>query len=383
MALSAGTPVSIVTATNGILDKVNTDVCALTYQDTNTDSDIFGIVLDISGGSISAGSANLLYDAPGVSADLEDAAIEGTDKYVLVYWRDDEPQHQAVRVTRSGNTLTEGTPDWPGSELGNWCSVKIGLFLNSTAALIPNSYCSARFYYNRLDLSTFTVEAREEQNETRLSAPFNTIVYGCIGLDTDDMLVCYTPPNTTDLMFQMVNISTGISQGIEDDSTLNIDTTFSPVDALVRLSDTKALCGINISNQINLFTVNRSGSAISSYGSTSAIGTEASFAMDRINAEDRILLARISATDTITVEAFSVSGDTITDDAIDTTISAQVSNTISSIVGVTVLDTNEAIVAWLEDDGNIYASRITDLSDLNYDLTHSANGIPGSIRVIS
>lgn len=354
MTLVASAPVQIIATTSARLAGTNTDVATIVYQDNAINENINGVVLNISSGSIVDGTPDGIYTAVG-SVGLRDAKQSDTDELLVwVYDGGDSPQHNAIKVARSGDILTPTNLTWDPDDPAGASSGPLGAGVGGNKALIARDYGvagAASFGYNSVDLITNAVAEMIDQNGGREGdgANFDDV----IGMDVDDLMVAFSLVSDSSLFFQMVNVSVGVSQGAESDTTYNS----SGVYELRRFDDNKAIAAILLSGNIQLMTVNRSGTSISSYGTPTSVGSAATNAFDVSGS--KIILARQTDIDTITIESFTISGDTITDDALDTTIVR--ANSIDEIIGLEIVDTDQAILVWLEDDSFLYGSIISNL----------------------
>ena len=357
MTLNASAPVQIIAVSAAKLAGTNTDVATIVYQDSAISEDINGIVLNISSGSIVDGTPDDIYTAIG-AVNLRDAKQSDTDELLVwVYEGDDDPQHNAVKVARSGDVLTPTSLTWDVDDIAGSSNGPLGVGIGGNKGLIARDYAGigTPFGYNLADLITNTVAELVAQNNGYMADEAD--FWDVVGMDSDDLMVALSDTATFSTLFQMVNVSVGVSQGTENDSTLDGGTY-----QLRRFDDNKAIAAIFLSGNIQLMTVNRSGTSISGYGTPLSVGSDASNKFDVSGS--KIILARVTASDTITIESFSVSGDTITDDALDTTI-VSAENSIDEIIGLEIVDTDQAILVWSEDDGFLYASIISNLGAAN------------------
>lgn len=381
MALIASTPTSV--KVGGVFSricKLNTDIAAITYKSGN----LYGKVCDVSGGSISLGTEQEIY-AGNINSDDYTIGQTISDKFAMIYAKIiTDTGSEPVIVARSGNTLTEGTPGSEFISTTPCVSPALGVGTSGTVAIAGYRANGVNPQLCDFSISGDTITTGTPESPSGLMTHF----LAATGMDSDDVMIMGYD-NSYNLYFQMVNLTSGISQGTVSDSTHNLVSTFSDVwtSALGRLTDTKAICVFprdNATDALSLMTINRSGTSISSYGTPTDIYTDTGggiyggAAIAVIDSSTILLFYRDASGDR-QVQTFSISGDTIT--ANGDTVS--VSGTWSSIGGIAILDTNEAVICWEDAASDIQAVLVTGFSGPDYALTHSSGGIPGAILVTS
>ena len=378
MAIAASAGAQIIVATSAKLALTNTDIATLVYQDIGTSYDINGIVLDVSSGSIVDGTPDGIYTTgEGV---INDAAQSDTNEFII--WLFDgsgDAISHAVKVARSGDTLTPTELTWDEDDPGGSNNGFISATTNGNKAVIIRTFGVAGPYfgYNSVDLITNAVAEMVTQNDGLEGDDVSAMAIA--GMDSDDLMAMFSLASDGSLYFQMVNASVGISQGTSNDSTINTAGTYNY--PLKRFDDNKAIALVEISSAMKALTVNRSGSSISSYGTPlTVLGSVAPTVFDI--ASSKLIVAKQTDTQEITVSVYSVTGDTITDDSNSTTL-AMVNDNLSSIVGLVVTSSDKGVLVWKEADGFLYGSVISGFSSVSYDLTHSSGGIPGAILEVT
>lgn len=367
MGLGVTTPISVKTSAGGPrIAKCNTGVAIIIYED----SGFYGKVADVTGGSLALGSEQPIETTsyyPGGSYDLKQSS---TDNVLFVYNDGAGGAGVGSVVARSSNTLTPSTPAEISEFLGLTISPRIAADTTSQGLAI-HLYGGAQKAYSLFSVTTSVTDDVDQNQSSSLDTPISMTFLG-----SNKFLAMFLSSDNS-IYFQVVDNTSGISQGTEDDSGYNMSGVGN-YRQVTTLSTTKAVAAFGQSSSLSLLVVNTSGTSISSYGSALDIfsGTPSYVAIDTIDSSNVIVIYVESSA--LKVETFSISGSTITSNDDVITISGAA---VASTPQIVQVDAGKWIATWVDTTGDVQASYIT--SGVSYALTHSADGIPGAIRVTS
>lgn len=385
MALTASTPTTVkTTAGPPRITKCATGVAAIVYNE-NSGTEMYGKVADVTGGSLSIGSEQTIETTAFYAAGEYDLKQAGSNKLIVVY---NDGSTVAVDsgvirvVTRSGNTLTPQTLADVTSFGDNTFDCRMAINSAGTEALVMHIYGGLGKAYSSVDVSGNTCTADTSANQS--SNLDNGVAV--VSMGGSKFLTMYNDSDSSpiSLYFQVVDVSSGISQGTEDDSGVDITTgTFQIPRALAGLSTSKAVALMPrdlATDALSLMVVNISGTSIDSYGTIYDLYTNAggvkSGSVDDISSTSFIALYA-DASSNLKAETFSISGSTISSNSDVVTIAGA---NWASDAQIVMVDTDKYIATWVDTSGDVKVSYITP-GGVSYDLTHSAGGVPGLIRV--
>lgn len=361
MTLTASAPTSVKTSAGGPrIAKCATGVAVILYTE-NSVTECYAKVADVTGGSLSLGSEQTIENdtmnlefVGSYGFDMKEA---GSNKVILAYNADPGLQTGRIRtIARSGNTLTPGTAADTIANFTPTTTPRVDINDAGTEAIVQHLYFGATKGYASVDVSGSTCVADTEVTQTSaLDSPVTTT-----HMDSTKFLSMYLSSDNS-IYFQVVDVSSGITQGTEDDSGHD----------MVGSNNYRQLCAITTSKAVAVFgrddttdalsamVVNISGTSIASYGSVLDIftGTPTYVACDAIDSTSFIAIYIESGA--LKVETFSVSGSTITSNGDAITISGAAASSTPQIVQV---DTGKWIASWLDTTGDIQASYITTMS---------------------
>ena len=324
-----------------------------------TGAGIIGKVVDVSSGAPVVGSEQTIAEPPFAITFAGMAVRQSdTDEGLAVYTQTTLDKPETVAFTRSGNTLTPGTPFTDSINVLE--DAVLGIYPGSNAALLGDLRGGSSDEYVRIDLVTPAMGSTNN--------PSTTIEYylDAVAMDGDDVMVAFAD-TSRNLYFQMVNITgPGISQGTASDSTIDLPSGFSQANminyCLCRLTDTAAVaCAPRdlATDALSLVVVTRSGTTISGYGTPLDVYTDGGSGVFyghpvRVSDTEFRLFYR-DASGAIGAQSFSVSGTTISA-AGDTATGA---TGWTQMGGAALLDTDKLAICWEDDAGDIRVALVT------------------------
>ena len=328
------------------------------------------VVGDISTGSLVFGS--LVTISPGGRGPAHVAKLE-TDKALCVLedttTTPDTPKARVLTV--AGSVVTPQALS-SAFENVNMSSIRVAA---STSGLALAFYRTTVGRYCRLTIPGNSVTPGTPVNSTTSGIQPKSATR----MDDDRILVMYRIPVGNGLELQVVDISSGISQGTPSSPGVTIHSSHNDGSMqLARLTDDKAVALIKPSvGAWTVRTVNLSGTTIDSFGAPLTVpggpggpSGGSSAAIWPITSSKFVVLNQNSSPDRPWIESFSVDGDDITaDDDGGSTAADQ----DSLGFGITVVSDTLGIASWAESgSNNPTGARVTNIP--------SSNGGPGSAK---
>lgn len=343
-------------ATQIVVVPINDNIGAVVYNDVDTDRTA-GRVLDISSGTLSVGAAQALNGTARGSGDIHSPE---DDKFILAQVDLSDSDLKLKVISRSGTTLTPGTEyavDAGSSTNGDFIRVACS---NSTVGMVADHKISGAHRLCRFTITgtTLLVGTPQDHTEANVGTPMSLEM-----IDTNRLLYFYEN-NSGVAKFQVINISTGISEGTP--STLS-GVALKPGGAnsgrkmIAKLQADKFLA-VYINDQatdrLEAVVINTSGDTISSIGTPLQILANNSAAVPTVwvVSSTKVIIAYTGASGATIVQTLNISGSTITDggDAITLT------QNNATIMGIAVLIDTKAVVARDDaDNGHGYVSMIS------------------------
>jgi hypothetical protein len=314
MALGADSVVDIEVAGNDVpfgFVEIGSNRGLVVYEDVD-DARAEARVADISGGSLSWGAAATVTPNDIVSG--SHIVKLDTDKVLYVFDDSVDRDPYARILTVSGSTITPQTAS-AAFEAVTLSSMRVAA-VSATLALAQYNTTAGR--YCRLTISGNTVTpGTPVAHSDAASRP----AISAVGMDDDRVLCMYrTVGGSPALRFQVVNISTGITQGTPGDPSITLSSTGADNDGpmqLARLTATKAIAVyVPSGGGVDAMIINISGNSIDSFGTPFTIPSAAASrpAIWAISSTKALSLQRGTSPNRPFAESLSISGDTISAD---------------------------------------------------------------------
>jgi hypothetical protein len=163
---------------------IDTNKVAITYENTS-DNKLYGVVITISGTTISSGTPVKLYDTETVNAETMDICKLDTDKFLVSFTNLTSDDAMAVAATVAGTVIT------PGTALQVEATTAVGETLceqitTDVACMIYDD--GTNLSYVVLEVSGTTVTANTALDLYAGSIVLNAEIAGLIVLDTQNVL---------------------------------------------------------------------------------------------------------------------------------------------------------------------------------------------------
>lgn len=391
MAFTEDTPTSINADTNFNLRqrKLDTDK-TLTVYGTNSPSRTNARVIDVSGGSISAGAENAIWDTNRVFE--PDIWVIDTTTAVIAGAEVGSGNDAEIRtLSISGTTVTENAAASIETPVGSYTDFRICM-VSATVGLV--SYYdtdSTKSRLCRFTVSGTTVTPGTPEDHVTST---DTQIFGMCALDSTRVFIAYEGVVANETYFQVIDISSSISKGT---ATVNlaeeVDTDLTGWYPCVLLDTDKVVIVYKLSSaqtdtRVKAFVVTTSGDSIAAIGSgfgltdiETGVTTALAHSVDLINTSKVIVTysQNEAAPRDLFVKILFVSGTSITGtgESIVTTKNVAVSGAGSNSVLHTV-DTDQYIHSVIDTaSSDAFTTLITGTTA--YDWQHSGGGLPGAI----
>lgn len=378
MALTESSRTSINAAASAIrIRKLDTDKALVTYIDGGPN--VQCRVLDISGGSISAGAENDVWSGDTLGTDYDLWVISSTKG--VIFGEDNSSNDPQIRtLTVSGTTVTENTAATIESlsGIGRCFMAMVSSTVGLTCYTDGTQTRLCRFTISGDTITPGTPEHQE-------GAGVLNVPYGMCQLDSTRVVLFYGTPTFNNAMVQVIDISSGISKGtaVQLDTDGDISSSESWLTCVKVDTDKFIVSWKNLTqspDEVNAIIVTTSGTSIDSQGSVYTVSAANDqcrhLGIDVISTTTVIVAWIDNSSSNVKIETLNISGTTITSNSNAVTTSTQ-PGIGAREHGLAYVDSDETIFVAHDTSFEVWASIIS--GGITYDYQHSAGGIPGTM----